>query len=135
MTGKKLLLLLLKHHQLLLLFLLLLKHQLSSLEEPLGVTHDLIGSNCLSDTTLVGIILSLFQLTFVHLLIHSMHFPHLLDLIQVDNETALISVVLLDALPTENSEMVGAVEVLHSLIMLVAQETIDAVFVFKVDIS
>ena len=64
-----------------------------------------------------------------------MHFSHLLNLVEVDNETALISVVLLNTLSTEHSEMIGAVEVLHSLIMLVTQQAVDAIFVFEVYIA
>ena len=135
MTRKKLLLLLLQHHQLLLLLLLLHKHLLSSLKEPLGIANDLVSGNGLCDATLVGIVFSLLQLTFVHLLIHAMHFSHLLYLVEVDNETALISVVLLNTLPTEHSEMIGAVEVLHSLIMLVTQQAVDAIFILEVDIA
>lgn len=63
-----------------------------------------------------------------------MHFTHLLDFVEVDHETALISVVLFDTLPTEDSKMVGAVEVLDPLIMLVAQKAIDAILIFEVDI-
>jgi len=44
-------------------------------------------------------------------------------------------VVLLDALSAKHSQVVRAVEVLHSLVVLVAQQTVDAVFIFKVDIS
>jgi len=43
--------------------------------------------------------------------------------------------VFLDAFPTEDREMVRAVKVLDSLIMLVAQETVDALLVFEVNIS
>ena len=112
---------LLQHDQLLLLLLLLLQHQLSSLKEPLGITHYLVGSDSLSYTTLISIVLSLFQLTFIHLLVHPMHLTHLFDFIEVHNKTALISMVFLDALSAEDRQMIRTIEVLHPLIMLVAQ--------------
>jgi len=35
-----------------------------------------------------------------------MHFSHLFDLVQINNETPLVGVVFLDALPAENSEVI-----------------------------
>ena len=44
--------------------------------------------------------------------------PHALNFVQIDYETFIVSVQRLDALSTENVEMVRAVKVLHSLRML-----------------
>ena len=43
--------------------------------------------------------------------------------------------ILLDALPTKDREVIGAIEVLDALIVLVAQETLYAVLVLEVQIS
>ena len=43
--------------------------------------------------------------------------------------------VLLDALPAEDRLVVRAVEVLHSLVVFLAEEAIDAFFVLEIDIS
>jgi len=43
--------------------------------------------------------------------------------------------VFLDAFSTENGQVIGAIEVLDSLIMLVAEKAINNLFIFKVDIS
>jgi len=77
-----------------------------SLEEPLRITLDLVRCDLLSDTALIGVVLALLELLLVHLLVKSMHFAHLLDLVQIDNEAPLVSVVLLDALAAEHRQMV-----------------------------
>lgn len=64
-----------------------------------------------------------------------MHFTHLFDFIEVHDEAPLISMVFLDAFSTENGQVIGAIEVLDSLIMLVAEKAINNLFIFKVDIS
>jgi len=46
---------------------------------------------------------------------------HALDFVEVDNEAGIVGVVQLDALPTKNGQVVGAVEVLHTLRVLLAQ--------------
>lgn len=43
--------------------------------------------------------------------------------------------ILLNALSTEHCEMIRAVEMLYPLIVLVAKEALDAVFIFKIQIS
>ena len=63
-----------------------------------------------------------------------MHLPHLLDLIQVYNEAALVRVVFLDALSTKYSQMVGAIEMLNSLIMLVTKEAFNYTVIFEINI-
>jgi len=63
------------------------------------------------------------------------HFSHFFNLIQVDYETAFIGVVLLDAFPAEDGQVVGTVEVLDALVMLVAKQAVDALLVLKVDVS
>jgi len=64
-----------------------------------------------------------------------MHLSHLLDLIEVHNETALICMVLLDALSAEHCKMIRTVEMLHPLIMLITKQTVDTIFILKVYIS
>lgn len=64
-----------------------------------------------------------------------MHLPHFLDFVKVYDEASFVSVILLNAFPTKHGEVVGAVEVLDSLVMLVTEETVDAFFIFEVDVS
>lgn len=63
------------------------------------------------------------------------HLAHLFDLVEVDDETALVRVVLFDTLSTENSEVIRAVEVLQTLVMLLAYQAINALLVLKVDVA
>ena len=64
-----------------------------------------------------------------------MHFSHFLDLIEIYHKAPLISMILLDALSTEDSEVIRAIEMLHSLVVLVTQQTLYAVLVFKIDVT
>ena len=64
-----------------------------------------------------------------------MHLPHLLDLVEVDDEASLIRVVFLDALAAEDSPVVTTVEVLHALVMLLAEEAVDTLLVLEVDVA
>ena len=64
-----------------------------------------------------------------------MHLPHLFNFIKIYNKTALISMIFLNAFSAKNSKMIGAIKVLDPLVMLITQKTIDALFVFKVDVS
>ena len=64
-----------------------------------------------------------------------MHFPHFLNLIQVHNEAALVRMVLLDAFTAEYGQMVRAVEVLHSLVMLLANQAINTLLIFKIYVT
>jgi hypothetical protein len=43
--------------------------------------------------------------------------------------------ILLDALSAENCLMIGAIEMLHSLIVMIAKKTLDAALIFKIQIS
>ena len=63
-----------------------------------------------------------------------MHFAHLFNFIKINDKTSFISVILFNALPAKNSEMIGTIEMLHSLIMLFTQQTIDTRFVFEVNV-
>ena len=63
-----------------------------------------------------------------------MHFAHLFNFIKINDETSFISVILFNALPAKNSEMIGTIEMLHPLIMLFTQQTIDTGFVFEVNV-
>ena len=63
-----------------------------------------------------------------------MHLSHLLYFVEIHNKTSLVGMVLLDALSAEYCEVVGAIEMLHPLIVLLTQEEIDDFFVFEVDV-
>ena len=90
----------------------------------------------LGDAALVGIIFPFFELLGIHLLIFTMHLPHFLDFIKIDNKAPLICMVLLDTLPTENCQMIRAVKMLDPLIMLLTEQGLRLeVLVFKIDIS
>lgn len=71
----------------------------------------------------------------VEALILLMHLAHFLDLVEVDNEAGFVSVVLLDAFPTENCQVVRAVKMLYSLVVLLAYQTVYALLVLKINIS
>ena len=86
-------------------------------------------------TALVGFIFPHLQLSLVQLRILPVHFAHLLDLIKIHDEALLISVVLLYAFSAKYRQMVGAIEMLHSLVMLIAQKTVDTLIIFKIDIT
>ena len=79
-------------------------------------------------------VLSLLELLLVHLLVETVHLPHLFDLVKVHHETPLVCVVLLDAFSAEHGEMVRAVEVLHPLVVFVTEQTLYTIFIFKVDV-
>ena len=64
-----------------------------------------------------------------------MHLSHLFNLIQINYKTPFISVIFFDAFSAEHGQMLRTIEVLDSLVMLIAQKTVDAFFVFEVDIS
>lgn len=116
------------------LLLLFLQKRCLAFEEPLGISLDLFWRNLLGDATLVGPIRSLLQLLLIHLLVEPVHLAHLFNFIEIDDEAAFVSMVLLDALAAEHSEVVGAVKVLHALVVLVAQQAVDALLVFEVDV-
>ena len=103
--------------------------------KPLRITLHLVVSNLLSDAALPRLVFPLFELLLVHLLVESVHFAHLLDFVQVHNEASLVGMVLLDAFTTENGEVVRAVEVLDPLVMLLAQQTVDTIFILEIDVS
>ena len=81
--------------------------------KPLRIALYLFISNLLSDAALPRLVFPLFELLLVHLLVESVHFPHLLDFVQVHYEASLISMVLLDAFATENGEVVRTIKVLN----------------------
>jgi len=130
------LLLFLEHHELVLLLLLvlhLLEH-FPSLQEPLGVSVDLADQDFLLDVALGGLVFSLLELFLVHLLVHPVHFSHLLDLVEVNHKAAFVSMVFLDAFSAEHGQVVGAVKVLDALVVSLAQQAVNAVFVLEVDV-
>ena len=64
-----------------------------------------------------------------------MHFPHLLNFVKVDNEAALVCVILLDALATEHRPMVRAIEMLYTLLVSLAYQAIDAFLVLEIYVT
>jgi hypothetical protein len=46
-----------------------------------------------------------------------MHFAHLFNFIKINDETSFIRVILLNALSAKDSEVIGTIEMLDSLIM------------------
>ena len=95
----------------------------------------LVISDFLGDAALPRLIFPLIELLLIHLLVESVHFAHLFEFIQVDYEASFIGVVLLDAFAAKNGEVVGAVEVLDSLVMLLTEQTVNALLVLKIDVS
>ena len=63
--------------------------------------------------------------------------PHPLDFIEIHHEALLVSMIGLDTLPAENSEMVRAIKMLDSLWMLFTQLITQSFFILiiKVKIS
>ena len=84
---------------------------------------------------LVGVILPFFQLLPVLLVVHPVQLSHFLYFVQVHHETLLIRVVLFDALSTEDGQVIRAIEMLNSLVVLVAEEALDAILIFEVQVS
>jgi hypothetical protein len=64
-----------------------------------------------------------------------MHFAHLFNFVKIDNEASLVVMIFLDTLTTKHCQMVRAVEVLDSLLVFLAQQTVDAHFVFEIYVS
>ena len=64
-----------------------------------------------------------------------MHFSHLLYLVKIDHKAPFVSVVFFDTLPAEDSVMVGAVEVLDSLVVPLTKKTLDNILVLKIKLS
>lgn len=124
-----------KQKLLFLLQLLLVDQSSLSFKEPLGISLNLVGRDLLRDTALIGVVLPLLELLLVHLLVEPVHFAHLLDLVQVHHEAPLVSVILFDALSTEDGQVIGAVEVLDPLVMPVAKQAVDTLLIFKVYVS
>ena len=107
----------------------------SPLLEPFRISLNTIQRNLLTYATLISIILPLFELFLIHLLVKPMHLSHFLDLEEIHHEAPLICMILLDALSTENGQMVRAVKVLHSLVMLITQEALCTIFILEVYVS
>lgn len=89
-----------------LLLLLLGKYEVSSLQKPLGVSLNLVWRDFLRHARLIRSICPFFQLVLVGLLVKPMHFPHFLNLVQINHETAFVGVVFLDTLSTEYCQMI-----------------------------
>jgi hypothetical protein len=122
-------------HKKFFLALLLFKQQsFPPFQEPLRISLNLIRSDLLSHTALVGLVFPFLQLLLVGLLVHAVHLAHLLNFVEVNNKASLVSVVFFDALTAKDSEVIGAIEVLHSLLVFITKKTVDAIIVFKVDV-
>lgn len=104
-------------------------------KEPLVVAGHLGLGRVKRRVAEVGAVLTNVELLGVHDLVLPMHLPHLLDLVQVDNEAALVCMVFFDALAAKDRQMIRTVEVLDALIMFFAEQAIDAFFVFEVDVA
>ena len=63
--------------------------------------------------------------------------PHPLNLIEINHEALLVSMIRLDTLPAENREMIRAIKMLDSLRMLLAKLITQSFFILiiKVKIS
>ena len=64
-----------------------------------------------------------------------MHLSHLFDLIEVDHEALFISMIFSNTLSAEYCQVIRAIKVLHPLIMLVTEETINTIFILEVNVS
>lgn len=60
---------------------------------------------------------------------------HALNLIEVNNKTLIVGVILLDALTAKDCFVVRAIKVLHTLRMLAAKLVLHALFVLVVEIE
>lgn len=114
--------------------LLLLKNG-SALQEPFRVTFNLAFGYIHRGVAEVCVIFAHIELFAIHILVLAVHLAHFLDLVEVYDEAALVRVVLLDALAAENGQMIRAVEVLHALIVPLAEQAVNAILIFKVDIA
>ena len=64
-----------------------------------------------------------------------MKLSHLLYFIEVNDKALLVGVILLDTLPAKHSHVIGAVKVLHSLVMFITEQRLYTVLVLEVQIS
>ena len=130
------LLILLLLQQLLLLHLiaqfLLLREHILALQEPFGVALDVALGRVKCRVTQIRIVFTYFELLLVQRLILFVHFPHLLNLVQVNDETALIRVVLLNAFAAEDRLVVRTIKMLHPLVMPFAYQAVYALLVLEV---
>ena len=60
---------------------------------------------------------------------------HALNFVQVDHETLVVAVKRLDALPAEDVEVVGAVEVLNAFRVLLAELLRETLLVFILEVE
>ena len=77
---------------------------------------------------LTGLVLILANVLYLEL-------PHALNLVQVHHEALLVAVVGLDALSAENGQVVRTVEVLHSLLMLLAHLLLERCLIVVVEVK
>ena len=74
------------------------------------------------------------ELLLVEKLILLVHLPHLLYFVKIDYKAAFVRMVFLNALSAENGEVVRAVKVLDPLVVLFANQAIQAFLVLEVDV-
>jgi hypothetical protein len=114
---------------------LLFFQHLLAFQEPLGLALDLGLWQLESGPAEVHLVFAGLKLLFIHGDVCFVELAHLLDLIEVHHEALLIGVVFLDALPAEDRVVIGAVEVLHPVVVTFADQTLDALLVLEVDVS
>lgn len=85
--------------------LLLLEYVLAP-QEPLRIALDVALGHLERRVTQIGIVLADLELFLVLLLVLLVHFPHFFDLVEVYDEAALVRVVLLYALATEDGQVI-----------------------------
>lgn len=71
-----------------------------------------------------------------------LQFAHALDLIQINHEAGIVRVMQSDALSAEHGQVIWAIEVLHTILMLTAELLLQSILVvlacttlFKVEVS
>ena len=65
----------------------------------------------------------------------NLELPHALNFVEIHHEAFIVSVVGLDALSAEHSQVIGAVEVFHAFIMNLAHLVRERLFVFILEVE
>ena len=106
-----------------------------SLEIPLRIALNLNLWWIECHITHISAILSSVKLLRIQGHVLAMHLAHFLNLVKVNHKASFIGVVLLDAFSTKDGLVVRAIEVLHSLLVLLAEQTVDAFLIVVVNVS
>lgn len=64
-----------------------------------------------------------------------MHLAHFFDLIEVHDEAGLVRVIIFDTFTAEDGHVIRTIEVLHALIVPLAEQALDTLFIFEVDVA